>query len=195
MSGTRAEKSNFTWDYLGLGDNSPCPNALVLFFDERRRTSPSSLQSKEGLDEFECIKVQPTERWRVRSCICTFGGCEEDPDAKGIPVHCLQTRKEPTCLFTGALGRVDGKGHFAPNGRNQVASALITPLQRCDLDLKGSKGRYADWLDSKVGLKSTDRCSVLTGPWTGTLDHPRSYLTKTGPPAIMLLATFCCIIY
>ena len=78
--------------------------------------------------------MRPTKGSRARGCICTSGGREKDPDAKTIPVHCLQTRKE-------------------------------TSRQRCGLalDLKGSKGRYSDRLDSKVGLNSSDRCSLDPG--------------------------------
>ena len=161
MSGTLTEKRSFTWDYLGLGDNSSCPKALVLFFDERRRTSLSSLQRKEGWDDFG--KVKRCDRLRD-------GGLEvayvrvEDPDAKGIPVHCLQTGKE-------------------------------TSRQRCGLDLKGSKGRYSDRLATEISLKSSDFCSLDPGLELWTIPVECRYLTKTGSPATMLLATLWCIKY
>ena len=61
--------------YLGLGDNSLCPKAPVLFFGERRLAFLSTFQRKEGCDEFG--KVTRCDRLRDGGTEIAFAQAED----------------------------------------------------------------------------------------------------------------------
>ena len=119
MSDTRTEKRSFTW---GWAITLRGPKALVLLFDERRRISLSSFERKEGWDEFG--KVTRCERLRDGGLEVAFARVE-DPDAKGSPVHCLQTGKESSRQWCG-LDLKGSKGRYSDRLDNEVGLKLLT---------------------------------------------------------------------